>query len=623
MLRMALHQLGYITRYYYLKTKKAPVVTQKKLAQAFLPGILHIPSTSYFEEDFNCIPAAEEIVAGFFHPFCGESEPLTFTAPYAEQHWTEIRDSDPENDLKLFWEPARFTWIHSLIRAYSLTHDTRYAEAFWKHWHSFQSVNSPYQGVNWVSAQEVAIRIICWIAALQVFENDPATTQANKTAILQSIYEHAFRIPCTIGYAKAQKNNHLLTEAAGLYTAGCLFKHLPIGKRWMRMGWHSFTRGIPKQIDSLGNYTQQSTNYHRLMMQTSIWMSSLARTQNKTLPLAVLQTLQNATLWLTRQMDAISGQVSNLGHNDGTYLFPFSSLAYEDYRPVVQTASCLFLRKAVFPSGPWDEMVKWFIPPEIEWEPVKDVQIERTFCRGNTLLLAGLRMTRFINRPAHADQLHTELWWEGKNIVLDPGTYRYTAPEPWDNRLARATYHNTMTVDNQEPMLWAGRFLWLDWYKVFIVEGDDTKLTARHTGYQRMGVDIFRTIQYNLSNCIEIKDFAISNRKNATPHLLRIHWMLPDWKWEIKKHSFTIFQPDTTQAVEIQMSTDPEYLQNILELQLIRAGQVLHGVKEANAATFGWYSPTYNLRVPALSLRASITTQLPLSIFTRFNFPQF
>ena len=69
--------------------------------------------------------------------------------------------------------------------------------------------------------------------------------------------------------------------------------------------------------------------------------------------------------------------------------------------------------------------------------------------------------------------------------------------------------------------------------------------------------------------------------------------MLPDWKWEIKEQTFTIFQPDTTQAVEIQLSTAPEYLQNKLELQLIRAGQVLHGVEKPTLPRLvGTHPPT-------------------------------
>ncbi len=193
----------------------------------------------------------------------------------------------------------------------------------------------------------MAIRLINWVIALQFFAIDPASSQENKLSIIQSIYQHAQRIQHSIGYAKAQNNNHLLTEAAGLYTAGCLFKHLSVGKRWMRIGWSAFMHGISTQIDNTGAYIQQSTNYHRLMLQTAMWMSAVARTQALNISEDVRNKLGKATDWLFQQMDPISGHTSNLGHNDGSYLFPLTGMDYSDYRPVVQAAARLFLEKPI------------------------------------------------------------------------------------------------------------------------------------------------------------------------------------------------------------------------------------------------------------------------------------
>ncbi len=88
-------------------------------------------------------------------------------------------------------------------------------------------------------------------------------------------------------------------------------------------------------------------------------------------------------------------------------------------------------------------------------------------CCGWTMLQTNswgsVRAVKYQDRPAQADQLHVELWWQGINIACDPGTYRYTAPPPWNNGLARTGVHNTVMVDGQEQMIRAGRFLWLDW----------------------------------------------------------------------------------------------------------------------------------------------------------------
>jgi hypothetical protein len=51
-----------------------------------------------------------------------------------------------------------------------------------------------------------------------------------------------------------------------------------------------------------------------------------------------------------------------------------------------------------------------------------------------------------------------------------PGTFRYTAPAPWDNSLARTLVHNTIELNHQDQMKRAGRFLWLDWAQAEDVE---------------------------------------------------------------------------------------------------------------------------------------------------------
>ena len=59
---------------------------------------------------------------------------------------------------------------------------------------------------------------------------------------------------------------------------------------------------------------------------------------------------------------------------------------------------------------------------------------------------AYFRAARFEGRPAHADQLHLDLWHRGENLALDPGVYHYNADPPWTNPLDATAYHNTLTI---------------------------------------------------------------------------------------------------------------------------------------------------------------------------------
>src|SRR5262249_52646349 len=93
----------------------------------------------------------------------------------------------------------------------------------------------------------------------------------------------------------------------------------------------------------------------------------------------------------------------------------------------------------------------------------------RDFPQGGTYVLgdwprrAFFRCVDYLDRPGHADQLHLDLWWDGVNLACDAGTYLYNGLPPWNNSLAFTRVHNTVTLDGQDQMTRASRFLWVRW----------------------------------------------------------------------------------------------------------------------------------------------------------------
>ena len=57
-------------------------------------------------------------------------------------------------------------------------------------------------------------------------------------------------------------------------------------------------------------------------------------------------------------LDPASGEVPNLGANDGALILPLSSAEFNDFRPTVQAAARAFLRTGL-PPGDWDELSVW------------------------------------------------------------------------------------------------------------------------------------------------------------------------------------------------------------------------------------------------------------------------
>jgi hypothetical protein len=131
---------------------------------------------------------ADEITSGKVRLFGGEPVELKLSVPGTLRHWTAYETGKepipyallPVPDIKFVWEPARFGWAFTLGRAYRLSGDEKYAEAFWRYFESFTDANPACFGPHWMSGQEVALRLMAFVWAGQVFEAALAHTGAQK-----------------------------------------------------------------------------------------------------------------------------------------------------------------------------------------------------------------------------------------------------------------------------------------------------------------------------------------------------------------------------------------------------------------------------------------------------------
>lgn len=566
---------------------------------------------------------ALEICSGKYRQFGSEPADLILNPGAHLNHWTdyELGKAGREiEDIKLIWEPARFGWAFVLARAYGVTGDPGYARSFWQHTDNFINANPAYWGPNWTSAQEAAMRIIALAFALPVFWSSPGASSERKKHMLNALAAHASRIPPTLAYARAQNNNHLLIEGVGLFTAGSILSGCARSGAWKRQGWKIVNHCLQKQIEPNGEYCQHSLNYHRLMLQAALWTDTLRRFNGLRFPKKTLERLKAATAWLIGYTDRKTGQAPNLGHNDGALLLPLSSTTFADHRPTAETAACAFLNVSIHGREKPDEMQLWLALEEpmdtctfTQWQSPAVHGIENKTSR------AFIRSYRYKNRPAHADQLHVDLWWRGQNITLDPGTYHYNLPVPWDNGLAGTSVHNTVTIDGQDQMTRISRFLWLDWAQSKIIHSTFDSITAEHDGYRHLGVIHRRTLQSISPLHWQVTDQIICTKRASEMHQIRLNWNFPDGKWSHNETTLTLSLPriKCTASVEILSGSTG----TLAKSKLVRAGELIHGEGEANPLA-GWYSPTYAVKDAALSWQISFSTDQSLSFKTTFTLDQ-
>jgi len=586
---------------------------------------------------------ADEILAGKFRLFGGPpvdlgSPPDWGRIPLSsvqdsiplEKHWTEY-EGGSSKDLRLLWEPARFGWAFTLCRAYQFTGEPRYATGVLELLLSWMKSNPPNHGPHWGSGQESALRIMALTFAWYALEDHLETAQDEAAKILLALAVHAERIPPTLSYARAQRNNHLLSEAVGLYSVGLLMPWFEQASEWKRLGRKWLIHVLDDQVFDDGGYIQYSTNYQRLALSAGLWAARLAEIHSEPLPDQTLGALRKMTHFLLVLTDPKNGTPPNWGHNDGSNILPLSTGLQNDYRPVLQAAALQFMEAPAFGSGAWDEMSVWLglwdggqaLRAETDRDDLVGasstaMEAETEFPQAGLYAVRGdsswatLRCARFAARPAHSDQLHMDLWWNGQIIARDAGTYRYTASPPWENAFSGAAAHNTLMADGREPMDRAGRFLWLNWSDARYLgrwqaeDGSVQALAAEHP--LKGGLKHRRSIVQAGASMWVVLDELIGSGNSTERHRARLAWNLVDWPWELDEQSLTLQGEQGNVRLRLTPGMD--------DIALYRAGEIVAGEMQSgeHSAVLGWWSPTYGYKEPALTLVATMEGSLPLRL---------
>jgi Heparinase II/III-like protein/Heparinase II/III N-terminus len=551
--------------------------------------------------------------------------PATGQSISPQDSWTHMRFASPAyGDLKFILEPSRFLFVYPLVRAYALTADERYPEGFWKSIEDWTENNPPMAGPLWICGQESSLRILAWSFALHSFIDSPSTTGGRIANLLGVIAAHAWRTAQTLGYARSQRSNHLISEAVGLWTTGVLFPELREAQVWKNLGAHLLREAVLDQITPEGVSQQHSFNYQRMILHLLLWTLRLAEIHDVPLHRDIRDRTQAALSFIRPWVDPVSGLVPRYGSDDGSLIFPLSLGSYQDFRPLLQLGAAVLNMQGLNP-GPWDETAVWFGARQ-----PTDKKIDRRlpaastgyFRLGDADSWAMIRAGRYTRRPFQADQLHVDLWWKGINLACDPGTYLYNGPAPWNNGLAGTSVHNTVTIDGQDQMRRTGRFLWVDWAqasgRTCLYQQDRCAdcFEGDHDGYKRLGVMHRRTVRW-LKDCGWIVIDEIDGTRKHTAHL---HWLVPDLPFEPGgEFSGVIF---ASKAGRIRW----HFFCNVeTEFAMVRAGKQVHtkaSVEKNSLATIpdmpllGWQSKTYGDLQPAISLTCQARAKLPLRFIT-------
>lgn len=540
-------------------SEPAPYHTFRVGAQArfFLPACT--PGDAVFSDWDSGRPdvlaSAGRILAGEFqyfgngHIHCGmppkwHLDPFSGRGATADGHWSRI-DEFAAGDIKLVWELNRFGFVFPLARAYWRTGDEAFARCFWELVEDWRIHNPPQTGPNWKCGQEASFRAMAWCFGLFAFGGASATSPEKVTKLAQMLAVTAGRIASNLGYALSQKNNHGISEAAGLWTVGTLFPEFRDASRWREMGRAALESQARELIYDDGGFSQHSVNYHRVMLDDYLWCIQLGRANGTEFSPELLRRVGLAGHWLDSQLDPESGRLPNWGANDGAQVLPLSNCGYSDFRPVAQLAAMVTAGTPVLPAGPWDEQAWWLGCPVDTRTPTPVVEPAAISRRdlpdsGLTLLRAGparaiLRtVRRFRHRPAHCDLLHLDLWVGTTNLLRDGGSFSYNAPDKAGSYFKSVAAHNTIQFDGHDQMPQLGRFLYGAWPAGDAECPVDDPFTVTGSYQDWQGCRHQRTVRLEHNRCV------ISDRMSGFQREAVLRWRLaPELDWELRASTCT------------------------------------------------------------------------------------
>lgn len=556
----------------------------------------------------------------------------------APAHGSQIRylANDLVGDSKVVWELNRHQWLLDLGQAWRFTGDARYAEAFARQLSHWMNVNPPGFGMNWSSSLEVAVRLISWCWALNLFRGAAAFTPELFLRMLGWIQAHARYVERNLS-RYFSPNTHLTGEALGLFYAGTLLPELNGAKRWKELGRKILVAELDRQVLPGGVHFEQSTRYQCYTVEMYLHFLILAERNHVAVPASVRTCLGQMVEFLL-QMRRPDGTMPQIGDADGGWLLPLVRREPGDYRGLFATAAAflgnpLFAWAAGNMANATDGALEthWLLGSRAidgssrpESEPGLDLRPSplspvalRCFREGGYVVMRsswGERAHQLIfdtgplgcsvsGGHGHADLLSVQCSAWGENFLVDAGTFCYTADAAWRGFFRSSQAHSTVTVDGRGQAEPDGPFSWHGRPSARLLKCASMQgyclAEAEHDAWSSLEDPVIhrrRVLFVDSRYWLIIDDLS-----GRAEHRIDLRYQFAPMPVAAEEHGWVRARGNGSALLIKAFSSVP------LATTIAR-GQRLPPV--------GWFSPHYGQKIPAPALTFSADTVLPLRVVT-------
>ncbi|MEO7458371.1 MAG: alginate lyase family protein, partial [Gemmatimonadaceae bacterium] len=402
-------------------------------------------------------------------------------------------------------------------------------------------------------------------------------------------------------------NTHLTGEAVGLLYLGVLLPEFSRARQWRRLGWRILQEQLGRQIRPDGVYFEQASYYHRYTIDIYLNAIMLGEHNGIPLPQRMRSRLELAAAHLA-DLTRPDGTIPMIGDDDGGSLLVLEQRDFADVRATLASASLVFEKPEwAVVAGKATEEVLWLFGPEGLKQVDRTIAGEPPAHQSRLFPVGGYAIMRDGWGPtakhavidcgplgeancghAHSDLLSIEIAVAGAPVLVDTGTFTYTASAADRDAFRHSSAHNTLTVDGESAAVPDGPFSWSlktaakaeSWWTGGLVD----RLVASHAGFRRLPDPAThrRTVYFVRGEYWIIVDSLLA----AGTHETTAHYHFAPG---------TIVTPDTPAAVRLE-TTGGEARQSLFFA-------VTGDVDEVKWEQ-GWVSPSYGSRTEAPYARA-------------------
>ncbi len=425
-------------------------------------------------------------------------------------------NKDRPSDVKVPWELSRLQWVLPAGQGYLLTGDERYAAAVRDILDQWMSANPFGWTVNWSCTMEPALRILSWTWLFHVFAYSENWKDSGfRSRFLASLYMHGMFVKKHIERSTIN-GNHLTADAAGLVFAGLFFQGIGSADRWHDEGWRTLNHEIARQVHPDGVDFEASSAYHRLVAELFLLPARFRMVVGMQVP-SDYSTRLVAMGRFTAAYSRPDGTSPNWGDADDGRALPLGTQPLADHRYLTGLIALSFgdAELMEMPWGSGDE-IAWHIGlKNLSPKPSHRVIASSAFRDGGVYILKNDHGHVFIDcgpiglaglgGHGHNDALSFEAWLGDSPLIVDPGSFVYTASFEERNAFRSTDKHNTPMIDGLEVnRLVAPDNIWNlhDDARAELVEFEAAqnggRFVGRHFGYERLAKPVLVTREIKL-----------------------------------------------------------------------------------------------------------------------------